>query len=253
MLEVKEGIGYLVLNRPEVLNAISRELTLELNDALQRINADFDCRVLIITGSGRAFQAGADIKELSAMSPVALLRWNEAVLRNHQLIEKLRQPVIAAINGIAMGGGLELALACCMRVAVEGAKLALPEVKLGLLPGTGGTQRLPRLIGKARAYELLLTGKTLTAEEAKDIGLVNQVVPRGEAVTAAAEVARQIMANAPIAVELCKDAVEVGLDLPLEQANQYAQKNCVVCFSTDDMREGTSAFLEKREPYFKGK
>jgi len=253
MLEQKDGIGYLTLNRPEVFNAISQELIDEVKYALETVNNDEKIRVLIITGAGKGFQAGADIRELSAMSPITILRWNEGVLRNNAMIEKLRQPVIAAINGLAMGGGLELALSCSIRIAVEGAKLALPEVKLGIIPGTGGTQRLPRLIGKGMAYELLLTGKTITAEEALKMGLVNKVVPRGEAIKAAEDMAGEIMANGPIAVELCKDAVEIGMDLPLEQAIQYSQKNCITCFSTEDMKEGTSAFLEKRKADFKGK
>jgi enoyl-CoA hydratase/carnithine racemase len=253
ILEKKDGIGYITLNRPEVFNAISQELIDEFSDALDMVNKDYEIQVLILTGAGKGFQAGADIRELSMMTPMSILRWNEGVLRNHAKLEKLRQPVIAAINGLAMGGGLELALSCSIRIAVAGAKLALPEVKLGIIPGTGGTQRLPRLIGKGKAYELLLTGDTITTEEALNIGLVNKVVPKGEALTAAEEMARKIMANAPIAVEMCKDAVEIGMDLPLEQAIQYSQKNCITCFSTEDMKEGTGAFLEKRKPNFKGK
>jgi len=253
ILEKKDGIGYITLNRPEVFNAISQELIDEFSDALDTVNKDYEIQVLILTGAGKGFQAGADIRELSMMTPMSILRWNEGVLRNHAKLEKLRQPVIAAINGLAMGGGLELALSCSIRIVVTGAKLALPEVKLGIIPGTGGTQRLPRLIGKGKAYELLLTGDTITAEEALNIGLVNKVVPKGEALTAAEEMARKIMANAPIAVEMCKDAVEIGMDLPLEQAIQYSQKNCITCFSTEDMKEGTGAFLEKRKPNFKGK
>jgi len=253
ILEKEEGIGYLTLNRPEVFNAISQELIDEVSDALATVNKDEEIKVLIITGAGKGFQAGADIKELSTMTPMSILRWNEGVVRNHAAIEKLRQPVIAAMNGLAMGGGLELAISCTLRIAVEGAKLALPEVKLGIIPGTGGTQRLPRIIGKGRAYELLLTGDVITAEEAREIGLVNKVVPKGEAVKAAQEMARKIMNNGPIAVELCKDAVEIGMDLPLEQAVQYSQKNCITCFSTEDMKEGTSAFIEKRKPNFQGK
>jgi enoyl-CoA hydratase/carnithine racemase len=253
ILEKKEGIGYITLNRPEVFNAISQELIDEFSDALEEVNKDYEIRVLILTGAGEGFQAGADIRELSVMTPMSILRWNEGVLRNNAKLEKLRQPVIAAINGLAMGGGLELALSCSIRIAVAGAKLALPEVKLGIIPGTGGTQRLPRLIGKGKAYELLLTGDTITAEEALNIGLVNKVVPKGEALAAAEEMARKIIGNAPIAVEMSKDAVEIGMDLPLEQAIQYSQKNCITCFSTEDMKEGTGAFLEKRKPNFKGK
>ncbi|MDT8274283.1 MAG: enoyl-CoA hydratase-related protein, partial [Desulfomonilia bacterium] len=212
-----------------------------------------EIKVLIITGAGKGFQAGADIRELTVMTPMAILRWNEGVVRINAALEKLRQPVIAAINGIAMGGGLELALSCQIRIAVEGAKLGLPEVKLGIIPGTGGTQRLPRIIGKTRAYEMLLTGDPIDADEAYRIGLVNKVVPKGEAVKAAEEFARRIMNNGPIAVEMCKDSVEIGMDLPIEHAVQYSQKNCITCFSTEDMKEGTTAFIEKRKANFAGK
>lgn len=253
ILEKKGGIGYLTLNRPEVFNAISQELIDEMRDALARVDADEEIRVLIITGAGKGFQAGADIRELSVMRPMDILRWNEGIVRNNAAVEDLRQPVIAAINGVAMGGGLELAISCQFRIIEEGVKLGLPEVKLGIIPGTGGTQRLPRLIGKTKAYELLLLGEPIDAQEAYRIGLVNRVVPKGQAVAAAEELAGRIMANAPIAVELCKDAVEIGMDLPLEQAVQYSQKNCITCFSTEDMKEGTTAFLEKRKANFKGK
>ncbi|HDP25579.1 MAG TPA: crotonase [Deltaproteobacteria bacterium] len=253
LLEKKDGIGYLTLNRPEVFNAISQELIDEVREALALVDKDEGIKVLIITGAGKGFQAGADIRELNVMTPLAILRWNEGVVRINAALEKLRQPVIAAINGIAMGGGLELAISCQLRIAVEGVKLGLPEVKLGIIPGTGGTQRLPRLVGKTRAYEMLLTGDPIDAEEAYRIGLVNKVVPKGEAVKAAEELARKIMANGPIAVEMCKDAVEIGMDLPIEHAVQYSQKNCITCFSTEDMKEGTTAFIEKRKANFAGK
>jgi enoyl-CoA hydratase len=252
-LEKREGIGYLTLNRPEVRNAFNQEMIDEIRDALRTIDKDEEIRVLIITGAGRAFQAGADIAELSVMKPMDILRWNEGIVRINAALEKLRQPVIAAINGAAMGGGLELAISCTLRVIAESARMALPEVKLGIIPGTGGTQRLPRLIGKGRAAQLLITGDTITAQDAYEIGLVNRAVPDGEAVRAAEELAHKIMANAPIAVEMAKDALEIGKDLPLEHAVQYSQKNCVTCFSTEDMKEGMSAFLEKRPANFKGK
>jgi len=252
-VEKKETIGYLTLNRPEVRNAFNQEMIDEIRDALGLIDKDEEIRVLIVTGAGKAFQAGADIAELSVMKPMELLRWNEGIVRINATLEKLRQPVIAAVNGAAMGGGLELALSCTLRVITTSSKLALPEVKLGIIPGTGGTQRLPRLIGKGRAAELVLTGGIIDADEAYRVGLVNRVVRDGEAVKAAEELAKEIIANAPIAVELAKDALEVGKDLPLEQAVQYSQKNCVTCFSTEDMREGMAAFLEKRKPVFKGR
>ena len=252
-VEKKEGIAYLTLNRPEVRNAFNQEMIDEIREALRLMDKDEEIRVLIITGAGKAFQAGADIAELSAMKPMDLLRWNEGIVRINAALEKLRQPAIAAINGAAMGGGLELAISCTLRVIVESAKMGVPEVTLGIIPGTGGTQRLPRLIGKGRAAELLLTGEPIDAQEAYRIGLVNKVVPDGQAVEAAEELARKIMANAPIAVEMAKDAIEIGKDLPLENAAQYSQKNCVTCFTTEDMKEGMNAFLEKRKANFKGR
>jgi len=253
LLEKRKGIGYLTLNRSEVRNAFNQEMIDELRDALRLIDRDEEIKVLIITGAGKAFQAGADIAELSVMTPLDILRWNEGIVRINAALEKLRQPVIAAINGAAMGGGVELAISCTLRVIAESAKMALPEVKLGIIPGTGGTQRLPRLIGKGRAAELLLTGDIINAQDAYHMGLVNKVAPSDKVVEAAEELALRIMANAPIAVEMVKDALEIGKDLPLEHAVQYSQKNCVTCFSTEDMKEGMAAFLEKRKANFKGK
>ncbi len=251
-MEKKAGIGYLTLNRPEVRNAFSREMIDELQQALAGIDKDNQIRVLIITGAGHVFQAGADISELLSMQPLDILRWNEGIVRINAALEKLRQPVIAAINGAALGGGLELAISCTLRIAAESAVMGLPEVKLGIIPGTGGTQRLPRLIGKGRAAELLLTGKIIDAREALHIGLVNQVTAAEQLMPAAEKLTAEILVNAPIAVEMAKDALEVGKDLPLEQAVQYSQKNCITCFSTADMQEGMTAFLEKRKPGFIG-
>lgn len=187
------------------------------------------------------------------MSPLEILRWNQGVVENLEALEKMRQPVIAAINGYALGGGLELALACTLRVAAESAKMGVPEVKIGILPGAGGTQRLPRLIGKGLAAEIILTGEPIDAREAFRIGLVNRVVPDDQLMATAEAIAGKILENAPIAVALAKDAMEVGKDLPLDGAIQYAQKNCVTCFATEDMKEGTAAFLQKRKPQFKGR
>ncbi len=253
LVEKKNNIGYITLNRPKVMNAFNEEMIAELRQALALINIDEEIRVLIITGAGKAFQAGADIADLAAMTPIKLLRWNEGLVRVNAALEKLRQPVIAAVNGVALGGGLEFALACTLRVASIRAKFGLPEVTLGIIPGTGGTQRLPRLIGKGRAARMVLTGEIIRAEEAEKIGLIDQVTPEGQALQEAEKLSERILVQAPIAVEMAKDAIEIGMDLPLEQAIQYSQKNCVTCFSTEDMKEGTSAFLEKRKPDFKGK
>jgi enoyl-CoA hydratase/carnithine racemase len=253
LFEKKEGIGYLRLNRPEVYNAINDTMIRELHEILLKINEDGAVRVLIITGEGKAFQAGADIAQINKMSAIEMFRWNEGIVRFCANVEYIRQPVIAAVNGYALGGGLELALSCTLRIAAESAKLGLPEVTLGIIPGAGGTQRLPRLIGKGMASELILTGEMVTAQRALELGMVNRVVPDNELMAESEKMAQKILKNAPIAVEMSKNAIEVGFDLPLEAANQYAQKNLISCFSTEDMREGTRAFLEKRKPDFKGK
>ncbi len=253
LFEKKNGIGYLTLNRPKARNAFSREMIDEFDAALTETNKDQDIKVLIITGAGKAFQAGAAIDQLQSMSPLDLLRYNSEGVRLIGSLERLRVAVIAAINGPAVGGGLEMSLACTFRVAAETAIFGLPEVKLGLIPGAGGTARLPRLIGMERAAELILTGDIIDAKEAGRIGLINRVVPAEDVMKTAEELALRIIGNAPIAVEMAKDALEMGKDMPLEQAVEYAQKNCVTCFSTEDVKEGTTAFLEKRLPSFQGR
>ena len=253
ILEKKESIGYIILNRPEVYNAINEKMIKEVGQAIADLDKDESIRVVIITGAGKAFQSGADIEELSRMDPIQILKWNQAVVEKFNAIERMRQPVIAAINGYALGGGLELALACTIRIASEKAKMGLPEVKIGIIPGAGGTQRLPRLVGKGIAAEIILTGEMIDAQTAYRIGLVNKVVPHEELMRASEELANKIIANGPIAVSLAKDAIEIGKDLPLDAAIQYAQKNCITCFATEDMKEGTRAFIEKRSPQFRGR
>ena len=174
-------------------------------------------------------------------------------MESFNALERMKQPVIAAINGFALGGGLELALACTIRIASEKARMGLPEVKIGIIPGAGGTQRLPRLVGKGIAAEIILTGEMIDAQTAFRIGLVNKVVPHEELMKASEDIAYKIRANSPIAISLAKDAIEIGKDLPLDAAIQYAQKNAITCFTTEDMKEGTRAFIEKRSPQFKGK
>ena len=253
ILEKRESIAYLTLNRPDVLNAISSQLMTDFGDALGEVEADSGIRVLIVTGAGKAFQAGADIGDLSRMTPLELHQWNHRLLECWRQLEMLSKPVIAAINGFALGGGLELSLACDIRVAAENARLGLPEVSLGIIPGTGGTQRLPRLIGKGQAMEMLLTGEAISAEEAYRIGLVNKVVPKGQAVAAAEEIALKIVKNGPLAIKMVKDAVEMGEELPLDDAIEYGHKNLLLCFSSEEAKEGLKAFLEKRQPKWQGK
>lgn len=249
--EKKERIAYITLNRPEVFNAINAKLVKEFENALSQADECDDVLVIIVTGAGKAFQSGADIRELAKMDAWQLHEWNHDVLKAWTMIENTKKPVIAAINGYSLGGGLELALACDIRIASENARLGLPEVRLGILPGAGGTQRLPRLIGKGKALEMLLTGEPIDAKEACRIGLVNEVVPVGEAVKRAEEIAKTIMHNGPLAVMLAKDAVHVGEELPLIAAIEYAHKNLLLAASSKDSKEGYAAFLEKRKPQWK--
>ncbi len=252
--ELSDRILVVTIDRPEKLNALNREVIDGLEAALDRARSDVEVSAVVITGAGpKAFVAGADIAELATMTPVTGRRHalrGQAVFAR---LENLGKPVIAAINGFALGGGCELALACTLRVAAENAKLGQPEVKLGILPGYGGSQRLARIVGEGRAMEICLTGEPITAAEAFRIGLVNRVVPPGEALAAAREIAGKIVANAPLAVAFTMDAIHHGLDLPLEDGLELEATLFGVCASTADMREGMSAFLEKRPPRFEGR
>jgi enoyl-CoA hydratase len=254
LYEVKDQIARITFNRPKVLNALNRQTVEELGDALNQARGDSSVRVLILTGSGeKAFIAGADINELAVRTPVdgkEFALFGQAIL--HRL-ETLGKPSIAAINGFALGGGCELALACTMRIASKTAKLGQPEVKLGILPGYGGSQRLPRLCGKGMAHELILTGDMITAEEALRIGLVNRVVEPGDLLTVAESIAKKIAANAPLAVQYAMEAVEHGMEMPQEEGLFLEATLFSVCCATEDMREGTRAFIEKRPAQFKGK
>ncbi|MBU1274577.1 MAG: enoyl-CoA hydratase/isomerase family protein [Proteobacteria bacterium] len=253
LVRAEGAVTHLVLNRPAMMNAFDGGLIREFLEALSAVEADRNCRLVLVRGEGRVFQAGADIAELNRMTPLELLDWNEGIVRIGAGLERLPPPSIAVMHGAALGGGLELAMACTLRVAEEGCKIGLPEVKLGLIPGAGGTQRLPRLIGKTRAAWLILSGETISAEQALDLGLVNRVAPPGKGLEVALEMSQRILSNAPVAVRMAKDAMEIGLGLPLNEANQYAQKNCALCFSTEDLKEGTQAFLDKRAACFKGR
>jgi enoyl-CoA hydratase len=254
LYEVKDQIARITFNRPNVLNALNRKTIEELGDALNSARLDNSVRVLILTGAGeKAFVAGADINELAVRTPVDgkdfSLFGQEVIHR----LEKLGKPSIAAINGFALGGGCELALACTMRIASKNAKLGQPEVKLGILPGYGGSQRLPRLCGKGAAHELILTGEMIPAEEALRIGLVNRVVELAELLPTAEGIAKKIIANAPLAVKYAMEAIEHGMELPQEEGLFLEATLFGLCCATEDMREGTRAFLEKRPAKFQGR
>jgi enoyl-CoA hydratase len=254
LCEVRDAVGNVRINRPEKLNALNRKVMEELLTCFQSLKEDQEVRVVILTGSGeKAFAAGADIGELA---PQSALEGKETSLFGQQvfnLIENLGKPVIAAINGFALGGGCELAMACTLRIAAETARMGQPEVKLGLIPGYAGSQRLPRLVGKCRALELILTGETITALEAHRLGLVNQVVPATEVLATAEKLAQKIIANAPLAIKFALEAVNHGMEIPAGEGQFLEATLFGLCCTTADMKEGTRAFLERRPPKFTGR
>jgi enoyl-CoA hydratase len=254
LFEKKESIAYITFNRPKVLNALNRKTVEELRDALLNARDDSSVRVLILTGAGeKSFVAGADIGELAQRTPVDgkdFSLFGQGVFR---LLETLGKPSICAINGFALGGGCELALSCTIRLASKTAKLGQPEVKLGIIPGYGGSQRLARLCGKGVAHELCLTGEMITAEEAQRIGLVNHTYEPAELLPAAEALAKKIIANAPLAVKYTMEAIERGIEMPQEEGLFLEATLFALSCATEDMREGTKAFLEKRKTNFKGK
>ena len=248
------GIALITLNRPEKLNALSGAVIAELREAFQQVESDSAIRAAILTGAGeKAFVAGADINELAALTPLearAFARRGQQVFR---MLETSSKPSVAAMNGFALGGGLELAMACTVRFASENAKMGQPEVKLGIIPGYGGTQRLPRLVGRGRALELLLAGDPIPAADAHRIGLVNAVVPQAELLNFSRAWLGKVLANAPVALALVLETVDAGLDAGLEEGLRFEAAAFAVSAATDDCREGTRAFLEKRKPAFAGK
>jgi enoyl-CoA hydratase len=252
--EKRDRIAYVTLNRPKVLNALNTPTWTDLHGAFSDAQADPSILGVILTGAGdKAFIAGADISELAhvaAFEAERASRYGQEVL---DLIETLGKPVIAAVNGFALGGGCETAMACTMRIAVETARFGQPEVKLGLLPGGGGTQRLPRLVGKGRALQLILTGETIDAREAWRIGLVNEVVAAADLLPRAEAVLRQIFANAPIAVRYSLEAVNTGMQSGQAQGLVLEASLFGLCAATEDKAEGTAAFLAKRAPSFQGR
>ena len=253
-LEIREPLAILTLNRPKVLNALNRATFTDLEKAFTELAASDSIRAILLTGAGeKAFAAGADIQELATVSGQQGQQLAARGQRIFDLIENCGKPVIACINGFALGGGCELAMACTLRLASETAKLGQPEVKLGLTPGYGGSQRLPRLVGKGAALKLLLTGEIVSAAEAHRLGLVDEVVPPAELLPRAEQLALAIAANAPIAVRHTLAAVHAGYDLPLRQALDLEASLFGLCCSTEDKNEGTRAFLEKRPTVWKGR
>ncbi|HZT77027.1 MAG TPA: enoyl-CoA hydratase-related protein [Vicinamibacterales bacterium] len=254
IVERDAGVALVTINRPKVLNALNSDTIDELRRTLLDLQRDEAVRALVLTGAGeKAFVAGADINELAVQTPTG---GREHALKGQHvfdLVENLGKPVIAAINGFALGGGCELAMACTLRIAADTARLGQPEINLGLMPGYAGTQRLSRLVGRGRAMELILTGAPIAADEALRIGLVNRVVPAAELMTSARALAAQLAKSAPIAMRYIITAVNRGAEMPFADACQYEATLFGLVASTDDMREGTRAFLEKRKPEFKGR
>ncbi len=253
LLEKSEGIAIISINRPEALNALNTETVVELGKVVDAVKADDEVRVVIITGAGgKAFVAGADIAEMQSKNAEAGFIFGTTGQAVFEKIEGLARPVIAAINGFALGGGCELAMACDIRLASEKAKFGQPEVGLGIIPGFGGTQRLPRLVGKGKAMELILTGGVIPAAEALRIGLVDKVV-EGDVLEAAKELAKNIAAKSPLAIRYAKAAVNKGLQSDVNTAIAYEASLLGLCFATEDQKEGMAAFLGKRKPEFKGR
>ena len=254
LYEKKGSIAYVTFNRPRVFNALNTALIAELKEAFEDCRDDSTVRGVILTGAGdKAFAAGADISEFAddtAVEAKGMSRHGQAVTN---LIENLGKPVIAAVNGFALGAGCELAMACTIRLAGETASFGLPEVKIGIMTGAGGSQRLPRLVGKGRALQIILTGEMIDAQEAYRIGLVNEIVPIADLIARAEALLKQIISNAPIGVKFSIEAINKGLDTSLTEGLLLEASLFALCFDTEDKKEGTSAFLERRAPRFRGR
>jgi enoyl-CoA hydratase len=251
LVERDEQIGIVTLNRPKELNALSTKVIAEVSHALSEFDRDETIRCMVITGAGdRAFAAGADIKEMADKSPIDMLLGG---FESWEKLRKLHKPLIAAVGGYALGGGCELAMHCDVIVASENARFGQPEINLGIIPGAGGTQRLARVLGKYLTMEMVLTGRQFTAQEMAGYGLVNRVVPKGEHLTEALKLAKEIAVKAPIAVRLAKESVLAAFETSLEEGLEHERKNFFLLFATEDMREGMQAFIEKRPANFQGK
>lgn len=252
LVEVEAGVATIVVNRPEKRNALNATVRREVVEALDALRKTPEVRVVVITGAGdKAFIAGADIAEFAERTPLE----QRAAMEGRRIFEEIAsfpKPTIAMINGFALGGGCEVALACDLRIAARSAKLGQPEVRLGILPGGGGTQRLPRLVGIGRALRLIMTGELISADEAERIGLVEEVVDDAELAARTAEVARTLAGYSPVALKLIKEAVRATMEMPLGAGLQFERELFVTAFASDDRMEGVSAFLDKRTPEFKG-
>ena len=254
LYEKRGAIAYVTLNRPKVLNALKQVVFAELKSAFEDARNDASIRGVILTGSGdKAFAAGADIAEMSNYTGIEAGEATRRAQEVTEIIENLGKPVIAAVNGFALGGGCELSMACTIRLAVEGAKFGQPEVKIGIMPGAGGTQRLPRLVGKGRALQLILTGEVISAQEAYRIGLVNEIVPSSNLIPRAEAILNQIISNAPLGVKFSIEAVNKGLEASVSEGLLLEASLFAVCAGSEDKKEGTSAFLAKRAPQFQGR
>jgi len=251
LFKKERNIGILSINRPDALNALNSIVLDELNEAIDVINNDEDVHVIILTGEGRAFVAGADIGEMKNMNPIEARAFAEKGLSLFRKIELLEKPVIAAINGFALGGGCELSMSCDIRIASEKAKFGQPEVGLGITPGFAGTQRLSRLVGIGRAKELIFTCDIISAEEAYRIGLVNKVVPGQELMTSAIEMANKILSKSQLAIRYANAAINRGIETDLDTGMAIEKDLFGLCFATEDQKEGMGAFLEKRTPNYK--
>jgi enoyl-CoA hydratase/carnithine racemase len=252
-LEKRNSIAYVTIDCPKVLNALNLATMQELWQVFNELKDDKQTRVVILTGGEKAFVAGADINELAKNDPVEAKAYTHKGQATLDLIENLGKPVIACVNGFALGRGCEIAMACTMRLASENAKFGQPEVKLGIIPGYGGTQRLPRLVGTGLAMQILLSGEMITAQEAHRIGLVNEVVPADRLIARAEEIAQKIVGMAPLAIQYCMEAVNQGMNMTLPEGLFLEATLFGMCCATEDKKEGTTAFLEKRVAHFQGK
>jgi len=249
ILEKEDGVAVLTFNRPEAMNALNNKTRAEFREALEDVAADDGVRVLILTGSGKSFVAGSDIKEMLQTTPLSA----HDITRLGDMVHNFEKPVIAAVNGFCLGGGCEIAMSCDIIIASEKARFGQPEINLGLIPGGGGTQRLPRLVGPGRAKELILTGDIIRADEADRIGLVNRVVPMDELMTAAREVAAKIAAKSPASVKIAKQAINRGMQTNLDSGLAYEREMYSLSMTLEDKKEGVAAFVEKRKPNFIGR